>query len=847
MKTGYAILWILGFLCLPSALLRAQEEAKGKLSGQILDKDTEEPLQAANVELLNFSPKKLVQTDEKGHFELTALPAGRYRIAVTKERYQPQIFADLLVSGAQAEAARLELSSLTEIEIEAVERAKEAPVEEIKKEPILYLKTAKDVPHQQMLPVGVRPFTVEEVTRYAGSRFDLARLTNNFAGVSNNYDARNDIVIRGNSPAYLTWQIEELPIENPNHLSSLGTAGGTTTTLNIFALGKADFLQGSFAAQYGNSAAGIFDLQLRAGNTQRFSMMGLIGTQRAELLVEAPLGKKGKERGASFLVSGRFSIGTYLYGALTYPIPRSEEAYQTIRDWADPSHRDLNFKLNFGKWGKHEVELFGILGSSYIDIPFWAGSLRDKVRYQTFEGEDFYSSSISALIGLKHSFRPNNKFLLRTIAGTTLHNSTHIWTLRYPSEDRESLESQTSYESENIRRAYLLHTYAQYKPKPSFMLRAGVQTTVQDVDLYQYYNLEDITDTDYKGAFALLRGYAQIKWQPVRRLYLFTGVSAQHYTLTKETVVEPRFGLQWEPHPHHTFAIGSGLHHQTQHFQTQFFRPLVGFDQQGQPLYENLLHLPSNRSIHADAEYRLLINDDWRLRFQAYAQFIDRVAVERDDSSAFSMLNTGESFFDYYYAPQAAKGKGRNMGVELTIEKFFAKNYYALFTATLYDSRALGSDGIWRNTVFNNRYIVNLLFGKEWSFGKLSEHTFFADIRFCTRGGRPYTPIDAEATFTQGFQNNGLEEVFIDSLANTVRTPAFYQVDLKLGLRLNDLSRRMTHGIRLDLFNAFNLKNVLTYRYSAVFDPISGQTSRGTIEPIYQRGFIPDLTYFIQF
>lgn len=839
------LLLIISVLC--ADILSAQGEATGKLAGQILDKDTELPLTEASVELLNFSPKKIVLTNEQGVFELNAIPTGRYRVMVTKEGYQGQIFSDLLVSGAQAEAARLELTGLTEKEVAAIEEAKKAPETEQKKEQVLYLKTAKDLPHQQMLPVAVRPFTVEEVTRYAGSRFDLARLTNNFAGVSNNYDARNDIVIRGNSPAYLTWQIEELPVENPNHLSALGTAGGTTTTINIFALGKADFLQGSFAAQYGNSAAGIFDLQLRQGNTQRFSGMGLLSTQRAELLLEGPLGKRGRERGASFLVSGRFSIGTYLYSALTYPIARTQAAYQTIRDWADPAHRDLNFKLNFGKWGKHELEAFGVLGQSYLRIPFWAGALRDKVRYQIFEGEDFYSHSISALVGLKYSFRPNSKFLWRTIVGSTLHSSTHLWDLRYPSADRQRLETMPSYESRNMRRAYMAHSYTQWKPSPSFTFRSGVQATVNDVDLLQYYSLEDITDTRYEGIFALARAYAQIKWQPARRLYLFTGVHAQHYSLTNETVAEPRFGLQWEPHPHHTFAIGSGLHHQTQHFQTQFFLPFVGFDQLGQPMNENLLHLPSNRSIHADAEYRLLINDDWRLRAQVYAQFIDRVAVERDDSSAFSMLNTGESFFDYYYAPLVPNGKGRNMGVELTVEKFFSKNYYALFTATLYDSRALGSDGIWRNTVFNNRYIINLLFGKEWSFGKVSEHTFFADVRFCTRGGRPYTPIDAEATYIQGFQNNGLEEVFIDSLANMVRTPAFYQVDLKVGIRLNDLKNRLTHGIRLDLFNAFNLRNVLTYRYSAVFDPISGQTARGTIEPIYQRGFIPDLTYFIQF
>ena len=211
------------------------------------------------------------------------------------------------------------------------------------------------------------------------------------------------------------------------------------------------------------------------------------------------------------------------------------------------------------------------------------------------------------------------------------------------------------------------------------------------------------------------------------------------------------------------------------------------------------------------------------------------------------MMNTGDSFFDFYSPLLSTAGKGRNMGLELTVEKYFSKNFYLLATGTIYDSRALGSDGLWRSTVFNNRYIFNLLFGREFIFGKLNENVFFVDWRFCTRGGRPYTPIDPAATYQQGFQNGGLEEVFIDSLANRVRTPAFYQIDFKVGFKFNDISRKVSHSIRLDLFNIFDIKNVLTYRYNAVFDPASGQTRQGYVVPIYQRGFIPDLTYTVQF
>lgn len=158
----------------------------------------------------------------------------------------------------------------------------------------------------------------------------------------------------------------------------------------------------------------------------------------------------------------------------------------------------------------------------------------------------------------------------------------------------------------------------------------------------------------------------------------------------------------------------------------------------------------------------------------------------------------------------------------------------------------MDSKGEWRNTSFNNRFIINALAGREFKFGKLRQNVFFADIRFSIKGGRPYRPIDIEATYQQGFQGGGLEAVYNDSLAFSVRTPIFRQIDIKLGVRLGAPDKKLLHIIRADLFNVFNFKNIFTYQYSAVFNPF-GQPERGSIVPIYQRGFIPDITYMIQF
>ena len=120
-----------------------------------------------------------------------------------------------------------------------------------------------------MAAISARQFNMEEVMRYSGGRSDIGRLVGNFAGVAANNDARNDIVIRGNSPTGVLWRMEGIPIPNPNHFSTLGTTGGPVSALNPNLIGNSDFLTGAFAAEYGNALAGVFDINLRTGNREK--------------------------------------------------------------------------------------------------------------------------------------------------------------------------------------------------------------------------------------------------------------------------------------------------------------------------------------------------------------------------------------------------------------------------------------------------------------------------------------------------------------------------------------------------------------------------------------------------
>ncbi len=795
-----------------------------QISGLVRIKGAESELAGVTVELLNFTPRKTTTTDSLGNFILSDVPVGRHRLLLTKEKFEDLLITDIIVAGGQP------VQINAEMEQQASANTSTTLINPVQTKPAI-VKTTKDQPFNYMSGISARPFTIEEVVRYAGARFDPSRLIANFSGVSSFDDSRNDIIVRGNSPAYLQWQIEELPIENPNHLTSMGRTGGALPALNIFAMGKADFIKGSFAAQYGNTISGVFDIQLREGNHSHSSYMAQVGTQRAEIVVESPFGRyRGATRGGSIMVAGRASIGNFLFSSF---LP------------TDPEHQDINFKVTFGKTNLGQLEFFGIGARSSLYIPVNEGSFVEKIRFQIFENQDYTHLNFTGLLGSKYTLPLGRNVFWRTTVGASYNSAFAYWS-NYDFR-RTPTEKRLSYELDDRRLNYLAHSYVNFANIKRVTLRVGVLSDMYVLNLSERSMFFDAVDTYFKGNRWLGRAYVQTRWNITQNLTFFGGINAMYATFSPSAAIDPRAALAWEFLPNQTISAGYAMLHQAPNVENIFFNPVIGRDSEGNDVRNYLgRSLPFMRSQHFDLEYNYRFANNWRLKAQVYAQMLDNVWVEHDSSSIFSVINEGATFYSYYYGWLEARGKGMNRGIEVSLEKFFSAGYYGLFSASLFDSRYKGSDGTWRNTSFNNRFIINVLAGREFKFGKLRQNVFFADIRLSVKGGRPYRPIDAQATYEQGFQGGGLEAVYADSLAFSVRTPIFRQIDIKLGVRLGTPEKKLLHIIRADLFNVFNFKNVFTYQYSAVFNPF-GQPERGTVVPIYQRGFIPDITYMIQF
>lgn len=147
------------------------------------------------------------------------------------------------------------------------------------------------------------------------------------------------------------------------------------------------------------------------------------------------------------------------------------------------------------------------------------------------------------------------------------------------------------------------------------------------------------------------------------------------------------------------------------------------------------------KSHHVVLAYDRRFGDNWRLKAEAYYQ-----SPVDSYSDSYNAVNEGANFIFTERNNLVSKGTGTNRGLELTVEKFLSKGYYTLGTVSLFQSRYEGSDGVERSTSFENGYVANALIGKEWGIGKAKRNFVTFDTKFTTSGGRPYTPIDLEAT-----------------------------------------------------------------------------------------------------
>lgn len=325
----------------------------------------------------------------------------------------------------------------------------------------------------------------------------------------------------------------------------------------------------------------------------------------------------------------------------------------------------------------------------------------------------------------------------------------------------------------------------------------------------------------------MFQPYIQGQFRLTEKLTLNTGVHAQYSTLNEQFVIEPRAAVNYKINPLHSVNFGYGIHHQNIPLPLLFLNEHVN-----DKLVQTNKDLDFTKSTHYVLGYDVTLSKNWRAKFETYYQSISNAAVESSPSSYSSLTEGADFVFDNDRVSLISDGTGFNMGIELTLEKFFSKGYYGLLTTSIFNSRYEGSDGIERNTPFNNGYVFNFLAGKELKVGKAKRNVLFFDTKLNFSGGRYVTPINLEASKEAGF------EVLEEEHAFSIQQDDYFRLDLKFGIKINSKSKKRSHQFYVDLQNVTNNKNIFTRRYNRLTN---------SINQVDQIGFFPDVGYKFQF
>lgn len=772
--------------------------------GKVVDKQTKYPLLGATIIITTLTPLRGTVTDLDGDFKIENVPIGRHAIKISYLGYAEQFLPNILITAGKEYVLNIELE-------EQVSQAQEV---------VVVGEKDKTKPNNEMATVSARSFTIEETSRYSGSLNDPARMAMNFAGVGGSSDARNDIIIRGNSPLGLLWRLEGIDIPSPNHFGAYGTTGGPIGMLNNNVLANSDFMTSAFPANYGNAISGVFDLRMRKGNSDKREYLAQIGFNGLEIGAEGPFYKKSK---ASYLANYRYStLGIFKKIGISFGTS------------ALPQYQDLNFKIDLPVNSKHKFILFGLGGISRVSVD---GNLTDSTDLYSDRGYNQTFNTGMGVAGAGHTFYLNPSTSLKTTLALSFSSAV-------ASEDSIPRDANGKFTPSDASGKFTgtaviryQSTFQQYKYSfnQTFNKKFSAKNFISIgyfADVFQFSLLDStlrnknkyIILRNFEGTSGLLRSFAQWQHRFTEYLTLNTGLQYQYFAFNNSQSIEPRFGLKYQFLASQSISIGYGLHSQLQPFQI-YFKETPDAATGGYVRSNSKLEFVKSHQLVLGYDY--LLSKNMRLKLETYYQYIYNAAVEKAPSS-FSMLNAGADFGIPSPDNLINNGKGKNYGVELTLERFYQHGYYFLITNSLFNSRYTGSDGVERNTGFNNKHILNVLAGKEFRISQ--RFAFSLDFKIAWSGGRRYTPIDLEKSILAE------QEIRINTRAYEGQFQDYFRPDVKLTLRLN--GKRITQELYFDVQNVINRKNPFTEKYSA---------EKKRIIVVNQLGIFPVLQYRVTF
>lgn len=749
--------------------ITAYTQNNGTINGKVTDKETTNPVPEATVTIENTSFKTI--TNAQGNFQFAGVPLGTYEIKVTCLGYKAFIHTDIVVNSSRPADVQIELllSNITTEQIDVEGR---------------YFQKNTDV------STSSYNLDFEEVRRAPGAVEDISRMVQIMPGVSPANDQRNDLIVRGGSPAENLTMIDGIEIPNVNHFPTQGSSSGPIGMINVKFIDDVNFSTGGFSARYGDKLSSVMDIKFREGYNKSFLSDINLSTAGFGGIFEGPLfTKKG-----SFIFSVRKSYLNLIKGA--------------IRLAAVPDYWDFNLKTVYNIDKNTKISFVGIGGLDKISFDGESSQISDDNPYGKAKGDQ---QQFTVGMNLKKLFK---KGYWQNIAA----NSTAF--VFYSNYDLRTDELEFKYNSTESDFNFKSELFYQFNTANNLI--AGVQGRFITFK-YQTFFKGDTTafgdpipETNINSAekFYKASGFLQYSLKMLGNKLIFNaGARVDYFSgINQNTVFSPKLGLSGNILSTTTINASVGIYNQS-------------------PEYLWLSADPANKNLkfikahHYVLGIEHLFTPELRLSVEAYYKNYDNYPVSTVIPT-YVLINGGtENGANMIFGEAVSKGVGFSRGIDFSLHKKLTGNgFYGMINYSLSESKVTGLEGGEKPGSFDYRHNLTVIAGYQLT------NDWLVGLKFRYTTGRPYTPFDINASTIVG---RGVSDF---NNFNGSRYKDYNRLDLRVDKKWN--FKNLSIVTYIELQNTFNTENVYSYFWNEY------KNEQGTI---YQWKFLPVGGFSIQF
>lgn len=741
---------LLFFLLIPFLFPNSFVAAKiqdGDLSGQVINKRTKLPLKDVVVVVL----EKNIQTisDEKGNFCISGLPVGDYSVEFSLTGFKTFLLQNIRIFSQDS----------TRIDVELEEKA--PPLSEH----VTVFGTP--LPSTSQLLVSGANMNSEIVSRIPGSIEDISRVLKIVPGTSHVNELSNDIIVRGGSPWENGVFIDNIQIPNINHFQRQGSSGGLIGIIDTSLIEDLSFYTGGFSVAFGNQMSSILDIRFREGTKDHFKAKLNLNTAGFGGSAEGPVfGKKG-----SWLLSlsrNYHDVVAKIFGSGVVP-----------------RFGAVHFKFSLDINPRNKISLINVYGNSQLSYDLEAAI------EEGFHSYLNYNSRLNTLgINWHHSWKQKG-YSNTSLSYSFFNTSYTISNVQTDSLAWDFMINDEFYDVIDLRNVNF------YEIGKKNQIKFGFDLKYEKTDFFYYLpeHIDVFNELRHEAALKKVLGIAKgglfftLVHSPLKHLIASIGVRLDHIPYSGNFHFSPRFSTSYRLSNRIAVHGSLGVYYQTL------------------PLFLLASHESAKMNSDPVAEHAILgmkydLAPDTYFSVNIYNKQYKNLPVSLDDLALF-IMDSGVDFrmfrpFDLL----DDSGTAFSRGIELLLQKKTIDNFYGTISASFFRSRFKDVNGIWRNRISDNRYVLSVMGGykpgEKWGFSG----------RWILAGGVPYTPFDIVRS-----EENNLPLINQDQI-NGKRYSPYMTVSIRVDRRF--LFKKSSIDFYLSVLNLFNRKNVDRYFWNRI-------------------------------